>query len=174
MPASLSVEQMEFLASKGLSFEDAIAFAKLSDKPKSKAAERTARWRAKKNGGVTGDVTRDASPPPIEDHTPPVSSDEETSPAAKVTKLVPRPEGVSEQTWRDFVRCRNAQRAPITPTAVAGIAREAAKAGWALEAAISESVSRGWRGFKAEWVRDDGKPPGSPASMVDQILAGSG
>jgi hypothetical protein len=40
----------------------------------------------------------------------------------------------------------------MTVTALAGIKREADKANWDLNKAISECVSRGWIGFKAEWV----------------------
>jgi hypothetical protein len=34
------------------------------------------------------------------------------------------------------------------------IQREADKAGWSLEQALSETVTRGWRSFKADWVKD--------------------
>ena len=71
MSKGLTLEQMEFLLSKGLSGEDMVAFAKMGA-TKSRAAERTARWRARKNGNVTSDLTRDASPPPREAHTSPV------------------------------------------------------------------------------------------------------
>ena len=33
------------------------------------------------------------------------------------------------------------------------IAKEAQKAGWTLEQALAECAARGWRGFKAEWVK---------------------
>lgn len=44
---------------------------------------------------------------------------------------------------------------------MAGIRREAENAGWPLDAALAECVSRGWQGFKADWVRD-AKPPQIP------------
>lgn len=64
---SLSAEQLQFLADKGLSFADAIEFARLSEKKKDPTnAERQARHRASKRNAVT--VTRD---PPIDNnHTP--------------------------------------------------------------------------------------------------------
>ena len=40
----------------------------------------------------------------------------------------------------------------MTVTALAGIKREADKANWSLDRAITECVERGWTGFKAEWV----------------------
>lgn len=167
--AGLTLEQMEFLASKGLSIEEAIEFAKLGAK-RSSGAIRQARWRAKRKGGdVTGDVTRDASPPPIDNHTPPVSSDEETRPARK--SKVHKPADVSEQTWSDFLDHRKAKKAPITASALAGIRREAEKAGWQMEAALVEAMARGWQGFNAEWVASARAPPAEPISLHDHILA---
>lgn len=52
----------------------------------------------------------------------------------------------------DFKRLRAQKKAPITLTAVEGIKREAAKAGYTLEQALRTCCERGWTGFKAEWV----------------------
>lgn len=62
------------------------------------------------------------------------------------------PDGVGEQVWSDFIDLRRRKGAPVTETALAGIRREAAKAGWDLSEAIAECSMRGWQGFKAEWV----------------------
>jgi uncharacterized protein YdaU (DUF1376 family) len=64
------------------------------------------------------------------------------------------PEGVDEQVWKDFVSTRKAK---ITDTAIAIISKEAQKAGWTLQAALQECAARGWRGFKADWVKDKPK-----------------
>jgi uncharacterized protein YdaU (DUF1376 family) len=69
-------------------------------------------------------------------------------------KAISCPQGVSEDVWRDFCQHRKSVRATVTQTALDGIDREAKKAGWSLEAALRECVLRGWRGFKAEWVKD--------------------
>ena len=66
--------------------------------------------------------------------------------------LVATPDGVSESVWSDFLKVRKAKKSPMTETALEGISREAEKAGWSLEDAIRECASRGWVGFKAEWV----------------------
>ena len=47
---------------------------------------------------------------------------------------------------------RKKSKAVVTETVIKGIRREADKAGWSLEQALSEVVARGWRGFKADWV----------------------
>lgn len=63
---NLSIEQMEFLASKGLSIQDVIEFANITPS-RSKAAERQARYRERvkeaecQTDDVTCDVTRDGN-----------------------------------------------------------------------------------------------------------------
>jgi uncharacterized protein YdaU (DUF1376 family) len=64
------------------------------------------------------------------------------------------PEGVSTEVWDSFVAQRKASRAVITETVIKSIQREATKAGWTLEQALSETAARGWRSFKAEWVSE--------------------
>jgi len=69
---------------------------------------------------------------------------------------VPKPDEVDAGVWADFERHRKAKGAPITATAIAGIKREAVKAGWSLDDALRECCNRGWQGFKAEWVDKGG------------------
>jgi hypothetical protein len=70
------------------------------------------------------------------------------------TAIAVCPINVDEQIWSDFLALRKVKKAPMTVTALAGIKREADKAGWPLEKAIAECVARGWTGFKADWVAD--------------------
>lgn len=65
-----------------------------------------------------------------------------------------KPDSVPEQVWNDFNKIRKAKKAPLTQTALNGIEREAEIAGWTLEEALTECVSRGWQGFKADWVQN--------------------
>ena len=69
--------------------------------------------------------------------------------------------GVAPQVVKDFRALRKAKRAPITATAAAGIAREAAKAGLTLESALTVCCERGWTGFKAEWLAGGKQAPES-------------
>ena len=64
------------------------------------------------------------------------------------------PEGVSVEVWNDFVAQRKKARAVISSNVINSINKEAEKAGWSLEQALAECAARGWRGFKAEWVKD--------------------
>lgn len=70
-------------------------------------------------------------------------------------KAMTIPAGVSLSTWQDFIQIRKSKKAAITASAIKGIDREAAKAGWTLEQALVECCARGWAGFKAEWVNKD-------------------
>lgn len=64
-------------------------------------------------------------------------------------------EGVSSQVVTDFTKLRKLKKAEITETAIAGITREATKAGITLEQALITCCERGWAGFKAEWYLKD-------------------
>jgi uncharacterized protein YdaU (DUF1376 family) len=72
----------------------------------------------------------------------------------KPIKTNTAPEGVSLEVWDSFVQQRQKQRAVVTETVIKTIQKEADLADWPLEKALSEIVARGWRGFKAEWVKD--------------------
>ena len=62
------------------------------------------------------------------------------------------PDGVSPKVWESFVDARKAKKAPITELVLTDLKKQAALAGWTLEAALTETMIRGWRSFKAEWV----------------------
>ena len=59
---------------------------------------------------------------------------------------------MTNSVWQDFKTLRKVKKAPITNAALDGIQREATKAGWSMESALKECCTRGWVGFKAEWV----------------------
>lgn len=59
---------------------------------------------------------------------------------------------VDASVARDWIALRRSKKAPVTETAVAGIRKEAAKAGMPLEAALRLCCERGWTGFKSEWL----------------------
>lgn len=70
-------------------------------------------------------------------------------------KTIQAPEGVSVEVWNDFVLQRKKARAVISENVIKSIAKEAQKVGWSLEQALTECSARGWRGFKAEWVKQE-------------------
>lgn len=151
---------------------------------RAKAAERKRRQRNRERDGsvtVTGqsrDEGRDPSlslPPNEKISNPPTHTHPDNNPAresrAAKPKPIAKPDDVSEQTWADFVRHRKAKRAPVSETALAGIRREAGKAGWSMEAALVEAIARGWQGFNAEWV-DKPKSAANDSSFLASLGSG--
>lgn len=69
--------------------------------------------------------------------------------------LATRPDDVAEQVWSDFQVLRKAKRAPVTETVIDGIRAEAQKASMTVEDALRYCCSRGWQGFKAEWIDNE-------------------
>lgn len=86
---------------------------------------------------------------------PPSVGEEKTKKPKPEKITAERPESVTEDTWRDFLALRQAKKAVLTQTALNGIAKEAAKAGWSLEAALAKACERGWQGFEASWVNKE-------------------
>jgi len=84
---------------------------------------------------------------------PPTNVRRVTSGRSKNSPPIEKPTGVSEQVWSDFLSLRKANRAPLSATALASIAKEAEKAAMHIEEALTECVTRGWQSFKAEWMK---------------------
>ena len=82
------------------------------------------------------------------------------------------PDFVEQQVWNDFLSIRKAKKSPMTETALKGIEREAKKAGWSLEKAISECVTRGWQSFKAEWVKEKLSRSEERQNTMNQLTRG--
>jgi hypothetical protein len=86
----------------------------------------------------------------------------EKSAKQKVSSVPDYLHDITEQTYIDFKALRTAKKAPITERAIQGIRKEAKKAGMHLEDVLIECCSRGWSGFKAEWLNK------SPPSQKNQ------
>lgn len=137
------------------------------------------------NRGKAGAEARwNKNAPSIDEASSEVCSADSTSPSPSPspiskpspTKVILPPEGVSDSVWQDFKTLRKAKRAPITQKAIDGIIREANKAGWTVEQALSECCFRGWQAFKAEWVApklnpaDIGRVTVPPSNEPDPAL----
>jgi hypothetical protein len=81
-------------------------------------------------------------------------TEKEREKETKKATIVATPIGVSQEVWDSFVKQRKTKKAQITELVIAGIQREANKAGWSLENALNEIVVRNWQSFKAEWVKE--------------------
>lgn len=60
--------------------------------------------------------------------------------------------GVSEQIANEYLVVRG--RAPLTPTALKLILNEADKIGWSLQQALTACCENSWRGFRADWIKN--------------------
>ena len=158
---------------------DLASEAERVERKRANNAERQRRFKAK-NKEVTDDNAGNALPSvtpslsrPLPPQTPltPTHTHPEYNTRARKGPVPAKPEGVSSQTWADFLALRKQKRADLSQTALAGIEREAVKAGWSLESALAECVARGWQAFKADWVEGKGAgPPGNSGSLVSGFL----
>ena len=99
-----------------------------------------------------------------------LETETETERETKKEKEEDAPFGVSIEVWNDFVKHRKAIKTLVTENVINSIDKEAIKAGWTLEQALSEIVARGWRGFKAEWVKDKTLTPA--ATKKQEFISG--
>lgn len=84
------------------------------------------------------------------------------SAVASACALLP---GIPEALVSDYMEVRKAKKAGrFTATAVAGLTREAARAGVSLERALQACCEYGWIGFNAQWFaqRQAAAPRGAP------------
>ena len=75
-------------------------------------------------------------------------------PITKNHKPINTPDGVSDAVFNDYLEVRKTKKAKWSETALKGLVKEAEKAGLSLQEAMELCCSRGWVGFKAEWVKD--------------------
>jgi len=130
--------------------EEINLFKNKSDKAKESASKR---WNKNKDlkdaNALQTDSDSDANDMLTKNHKPITINHK------PINNITTAPEGVSVDVWYSFVQQRKKSRAVITETVINSIQKEANKAGWTLEMALAECAARGWRGFKAEWVRTE-------------------
>lgn len=81
----------------------------------------------------------------------------------------PAIDGIPEDLLADYMVVRTAKKAgKLTDTAVAGLRREAEKAGISLEAAIRACCEYGWQGFNAAWYADRQSKAGGNTTFAQQ------
>lgn len=111
------------------------------------SAERAREWRERRRTQANAEERPDAD------------SDADAEPpkggSRGRVKLAEKPDDVDAQVWDDFKRLRDKKRAPLTETALKGIAREVAKVpGMTLNDGLVMCCERGWQGFNAAWVKE--------------------
>ena len=128
---------------------------KISDKSRKASESAKARWLKTKVKVEDTNAMRTHSERNATHNT--IHNTQDTIKEISKTKKIDTPEGVIESVWQDFIQHRKSKRSPVTSTAIKGIEREAKKANISLNDALQEICSRGWTGFKAEWINDKSK-----------------
>lgn len=80
---------------------------------------------------------------------------EEKRKEEKKREIVATPDGVTESTFKDFLKLRKAKRLPWTQTVEKEFKKEAEKMGWTMQQVIEHCCKRSWAGFEASWVSKD-------------------
>lgn len=88
-----------------------------------------------------------------------------SAPSLTVADLQAR--GAPEDVATEFLALRSRKRAPLTEIALAGIQREADKAGLPLGEALRKCVERGWQGFDAAWVQNQARASPAPSGRKE-------
>jgi hypothetical protein len=99
----------------------------------------------------------------------PITNNQEPN---KRTTVVVAPEGVSEEVWKAFTEQRKKSRAVISEVVINQIRKEADKLNWTLEQALIECVARGWRGFKADWIKPEQQNLSQTGQMNQRVISG--
>lgn len=103
-----------------------------------------------------------SKPEPVEKH-------QSCGTATKTQASVTKPDDVSADLWADFLAHRKQKKAIVSERVINTIRNEAKIAGWTLEEALDEVILRDWRGFKAEWVKDEWKDPNAKWITADDF-----
>ena len=119
-----------------------------------RADREIAKYHAMQDGGRKGAAIRWSKGSDSPPNAKPMPTKNQEPLTKNHINTIPAPVGVSLEVWNDFVLQRKKSKAVISDNVIKTIAKEAAKANWSLEQALAECAARGWRGFKAEWVKD--------------------
>jgi hypothetical protein len=105
-------------------------------------------------------------------HKEPSRTKEQKKERAVAPPQVACPDGVTGQTWTDWLSLRKAKRAPVTETVVNHAKSEAAKAGMSLEAFLKVWCARGSQGLEASWLKPNERAGPAAAQPVGKTMQG--
>jgi len=125
--------------------------AHLYAKSESARASANARW-TRKNKGIDANALQTQSECNPIGMLPNTQYPTPINPIPNINIITP--EGVSNEVFKDFCKLRKGLKAPVTQTAINGLAKEGQKANLTLEQVMMLCCQNGWRGFKAEWIKE--------------------
>lgn len=125
-------------------------------------------------GSVSETQAKAHQTPDTKHQTPEVSADADTAPgkpaSLRAADLVAL--GVPDQVATAYLHVRKTKRGgPLTELALAGIKREATKAGLTLAQALTKCVERSWVGFEADWVTRSNAVKPAATTLADHNRA---
>lgn len=145
--------------------EEIDTFHAKSEKNKHIALEREAARRTKRARNVDDSSPgKHESPPNHKPITTNQEPPEEKQPRVRAA-AVSKPDGVTDQTWTDWLQLRKSKKAPVTETVLSGAVAEAEKAGLSLERFLQVWCTRGSQGLLAEWLKPNERGTTARASM---------
>ena len=146
-------------------------------KSKAEKARNSANARWKNANGMrthserSANATKnDANQEPITNNQEP--QDQKTTAAVRrnwISELVVL--GADAKHATDWLEVRKAKKAKMTDTALAGVQREAEKAGVTFGEAIRICAERSWQGFNASWLDKPGQQAGGYMTKSERIEA---
>lgn len=99
-------------------------------------------------------------------------SRKQKTPARKRADAFPCPDGVTDETWRDWLALRKEKRATVSETVIRAAHSEAVKAGMSLDAFLRVWCLRGSQGLQADWLKPHER--GSPkAAELSKWIKGT-
>jgi uncharacterized protein YdaU (DUF1376 family) len=168
-------EAVQFVLHKFFTLEDGIYVQKRIEE---EIAEYRAKAETNKRIAIDRETNRKAKPTkraPVVNKSPPnhkpITNNQE--PQGK-SAIAPHLAVIPEKLLSDFLAVRKAKRAgELTETALAGIQREADKAGLTLVEAITACCEYSWVGFDADWYAKRHSKPGPTGVNKQEALEAS-
>ena len=149
-----------YILSNYVAFKDSVDDA--SVRKRARSASQRQRSERKAEEAVDAQTSQEqASRQPIRSETDQIISVSEEN---TKTWKVERPSDVREDVWVEWTKMRKTQRAPITPTVIEMMQREADKARMSLQSVLEMCLMRGWRGFQAAWMQGNTRVQREPAN----------
>lgn len=102
----------------------------------------------------------------------PSGTEKQKKERAAAPSSIPQPDGVTSQTWGDWLSLRKAKRAPVTETVLNHAKSEAGKAGMSLEAFLKVWCARGSQGLEASWLKPNERAGPAPQAPMGKTMTG--
>ena len=128
--------------------EELAAYREISETNKRIALEREEAKRARSVPKREQDVNE-----PAPNHKPLTNNHKPLTNKTVAKSAIAQPEGVTPQTWDDWLSLRKAKKAVVTTTVINGAMAEAEKAGLSLEEFLKVWCTRGSQGLEASWLK---------------------